>query len=137
MLRVRARHDPLRKRITGRASKLRALFADGTRHVYGDPTPDHAGKLWTCVEAARGNGVVPCGIEAPVAQTICVNAAQESRPAIVDFPRELLRLREDPGPGAEVVYVDGLTEELLDCYRDWRLPSEGKAPTARSARFPA
>ena len=115
---------------SGDTPELRALFADGTGHIYGDPTPDHAVKLWTCVEAVRGNGSIPCGIEAAMAQTICVNAAQESRPMIMDFPRELLRLRADPVPGAEVVYVDGLAEELTDCYRDWRLPSEGKGKAA-------
>ena len=71
---------------SGGPSELRALLSDGTCHVYGDPTPDHAVKLWTCLEAVRGQADIPCGIEAAIAQTVCVNAAQESRPAIVDFP---------------------------------------------------
>ncbi|MCZ7646573.1 MAG: Gfo/Idh/MocA family oxidoreductase [Planctomycetota bacterium] len=111
---------------------LRASFADGTVHDYGDPNAEQGRKLWLSVEAARGRQAVLCPVEAAMAQTLAVNGMQDSMPGIAPFPAELVNLDESDG---KLTWVTGLGEALQEAYRQNRLPSEvcaGGAPTGRT-----
>ena len=69
-----------------------------------------------------------CGVEAALAQTLCVKAMHDSVPDIVTCPSVAAL---DAGPMALVV-VDGLGEVLLECFDAGRLPHESGLPWARA-----
>ena len=93
----------------------------GRRVAYGSPddTPQFR-KLAAAIDAARTGAAVVCGPEAARSQTLCVNAVYESVPEAARFPEDLLRRAGDP----ERLFVAGLDETLLRCYRNATLPSE-------------
>ncbi|MEZ4635244.1 MAG: hypothetical protein R2856_09790 [Caldilineaceae bacterium] len=65
-----------------------------------------------------------CGIEAALAQTLCMNGVQESG-EIVDFPPELLHIEDGQG------VIEGLPSLFFNCYQSNLLPSErGDVPWA-------
>lgn len=99
-----------------------AQFHDGRQKVYGDPFATGMGKIWQCVDAVQTGQPVVCGIRAASAHTLCVNGAQESAPAIVDFPLDLLRTQ--PAGDSELTFVDGLETLLTHCYETNSLLSE-------------
>ena len=75
-----------------------AECADGTRVEYGSPaSAESAEKLFDVLESIRNNTPVVCGPEAAVRQTACIYAAQQSTPAIVDFPRDLVVIEGQVG----------------------------------------
>jgi hypothetical protein len=118
-------------------SGFRAVFSDGRIKQYAPPSQDeHASKLWQAAEAARSGGSLVCGLEAAMAQTICMNGAQESAPAIKAFPCELVESRKidfnQDGHPAEYVVVNGLADALEACYHAWKLPSEMGAAWAQA-----
>jgi hypothetical protein len=85
-------------------NRIVAVFLDGKIKDYGGPNHGSMRKLWTVIEAIRGNGIIPCGLESANAYTLCINRAQESMPNIVNFPSELIRKEGEP----ELVWVEGL-----------------------------
>jgi predicted dehydrogenase len=102
--------------------EITALFHDGSKRIY--PRKGYAGersKLLTCIQAIQsGSTEILCGLEAAYAQVLCMNGMLESVPVISDFPQGLVHLDE----GSKAVWVDGLKETLLQCYDEWKLPSE-------------
>ena len=61
------------------------------------------------------------------------DGAQESAPAITDFPSSMLRTK--PVADSSLTYVDNLEQLLTDCYETNRLPSEnGQMPWAVAGR---
>jgi len=97
-----------------------ARFADGRVREYGNPDIDRFQPLWQCVEATRTGTAIACGVDAAMAQTLCMSAAQ--RLPIVEFPRSLHRpalAGDDP-----MIAIDGLGDVLEHCYADGVLPSE-------------
>lgn len=109
-------------------------FSDGRRKTYPSPVPEvtRRKKLWDCIEAVRGGGQVVCGPEAALAQTICINGAQESPREIVVFPEEMVGVHETPNGGN--TWVSGLGEALEQCFESGRLPSEAGFSWARAGR---
>ena len=103
-----------------------ARFADGTIKDYGSPNDDRDEKLWLTVRAARNGAAdqppIPCGIEAAAPHTLCTWAAQESMPEITPFPQRLIQV--SGAAGARQTVVRELDQALMDCYEQWRLPSE-------------
>jgi predicted dehydrogenase len=97
--------------------RIVAAFQDGRRQDYGDPFADNARKLWQSVSAVRTGEPLPCGAEAAMAQTLCMNGAQESMPHIVNFPPDLIRTEGDRG------WVAELEEALRQCYEQNLLPA--------------
>ncbi len=105
---------------------------NGDRKSYGAPdeTPQFR-KLHAAVEYIRGEGSIACGPEAAASQTLCVNGIHESASAVLSFPDGLIRREGTP----ERLYVSGLDEELLRCYREAKLPTEVGVPWARANRM--
>ena len=115
-------------------SGFTARFKDGSRRSYGSPDSDSGNKIWQSVDAVRnGNGVV-CSVKSAMPHVICVNGAQESMSKIIDFPEDIIR-RESVNDDNELVWVDGLNEIMIQCYKLGLLPSEhGSAPWSVSGK---
>ena len=97
-----------------------ARFTDGRVKDYGDPDHDRRQPLVQCVEAVRTGDRIACGVEAAIAQTICMTAAQRS--PIVDFPAALHRAAR--AAEGTMTGIDGLGDALTRCYEAGLLPSE-------------
>ena len=109
-------------RFTHGDESMTATFTNGTTHRYGLPDYKSDTKLWRCVDAVRTGEQVPCDIRTASAQTLCIDAAQRSRP-IVDFPVALLRDDSRPPEGV-LRYVEGLADVMHRCFEADALPSE-------------
>lgn len=110
--------------------------SDGTRIEYGSPAPaDSVEKLFDVLDAIRTQTPVVCGPEAAGAQTACIYAAQQSTPEIVDFPRDLVVVKGNPGE--QRTHVKDLEKNLDKCYEKSMLPSElGISWAVRAAEIP-
>ena len=104
---------------TDGSSEIEAHFKDGMHKNYGNPFAEGMGKLWQAVDALRTGDRLACGIEASMVQTRCINGAQESPEAIIDFPKNLLHTID-----GQLTYVENLEENLTRCYTTNTLPSE-------------
>ncbi len=107
---------------TSRQSGIRAEGPEGRREEYGNPDANPMAKLWDAVEGLTRGSRTVCGLEAATSQTLCVNGAQDSMPAIKTFPKRMLHTIEESG--SRRIWVDGLDEILLSCYEENLLPSE-------------
>ncbi|NLW56308.1 MAG: Gfo/Idh/MocA family oxidoreductase [Firmicutes bacterium] len=105
--------------------EIKAVFKDGRVKTYGDPFADYFQKLWTCVAAVTDGRPLPCGIEAALPHTICINGAQQAE--INPFPAAWIAQDE------QRLYVPGLEVVLKDCYERFQLPSETGAGWVRPA----
>ena len=115
-------------------SGLRAIFNDGRIKEYVIPGYDQEfNKLWQCIDAVRNGDRPVCGLEAAMAQTLCMNGAQESVLEIASFPSAMVRHQQNEQAGEHVV-ARGLTEALQTCYASWQLPSEHGFPWAKAGR---
>lgn len=93
----------------------------GNTEHYGSPDSEHPlRKLFYAVRTAQESGIILCGPEASIAQTLCMNGMQESVSAIIDFPDVLV----DSDPDHKRKWVKDLHRDLADCYRKGILPSE-------------
>jgi predicted dehydrogenase len=109
---------------------ITARFRDNATTVYASPHSEpHAHKVWTCLAAIAGRAVLPCGLAAARAHTLCVNGAHEMQP--VQFPGDLIR-QTDAG-GQQLTWVTSLAESLQRCYARNTLPSEADLPWAQPA----
>ncbi|MGD2174884.1 MAG: Gfo/Idh/MocA family oxidoreductase [Candidatus Brocadiaceae bacterium] len=119
--------------LDGLNGQVVARFGDGTERNYGTPDNGAGRKLTQCLEACRSGGTeIACPIEAAAAQTLCMNGLQDSAPGIIDFPGEMMRV-EDAEP-ARRLWVAGLQEDLVRCYREAILPSEAGLSWAVAGR---
>jgi len=109
---------------------ITATAPGGASRTYGDPdaTPQFT-QLFAAIDGVRSPAPPACGIEAAIAQTICVNAMHDSVPDIVACPRSLVTTGAD---GA--VAVAGLDGVLLACFDTGRLPHETGLAWARPGR---
>jgi len=113
---------------------LRARLRDGSTRDYGQPDEKPDRKLWTCVDAARTGGAVPCGVEASLPHLLCVHAAQEAADTIgqVSAPDAG---EQSTGSGATLRWINGIDDLFVTCFGSWLLPSElGHVPWAVPAR---
>lgn len=117
-------------RFGGPVKTVQAEFDNGTTRDYGDPQAAGETKLWDCLQAARGKKQIVCGPEAASAQTLCMNAMQESMPEINAFPADLVETEGEPGN--QLTYVTGLGNALRDCFEANQLPSEARLPWAQT-----
>jgi predicted dehydrogenase len=99
-----------------------ARFNNGEMKPYGDPDSEtnQWRKLWDCVGAIRTGKPVSCGIEASLAQTICMNGAQESVKEIHNFPDDLVQIQVQDDELTR--WVSGLQEILERCFDFGVLP---------------
>jgi predicted dehydrogenase len=116
----------------GPAATICARFADGSTRDYGSPNDDRMRKLWRTLEDVREQRPSACGIAAAMAQTRCAWAVQQAPGGILGFSKEDVRV-EDAATKPRLV-VNGLGAALLDCYRQWKLPSELGLPWSRPSQ---
>jgi len=116
------------------ADGIVARFRDGSTRTYGNPNRDDEAKLRAAIDAARGEGEVVCGVETALSHTICVLAMQQSTPAIVEFPEEIVRRGELLSNGEAGNYVEGLVAQLVDCYERGVLPAEAGLSWAQAGK---
>lgn len=107
---------------------ITVLFSDGTKKLYGYPSKEVYNKLFYCIDAVNNEVEIPCGVEAAMSHTLCINGAQESMPEIQSFPNDLVMFDKE----AEKIWVEGLGETLLKCYEDWEMPYNAKVHWAVS-----
>jgi predicted dehydrogenase len=104
---------------------------EGSTKSYGSPEAEHPlRKLFEAVETVREPKAILCGPQASIAQTLCMNGMQESVAEITDFPPS--RIVKDPDRGRW--WVQGLRQDLQDCYKQGILPSEARLDWARSGK---
>lgn len=111
-------------------SEIFVEFADGTTKSYGDPNIDARRKMWIMMDAIKEGKIVPCGIEASLTLTQCINGAQESMPKICDFPEAMIKL----DTAMDTIYVEDLGPELIRLYEAEKTPSETDLSWARSGK---
>jgi len=99
-----------------------AEFADGTEKNYGSPNIKPEMKILTTIDAITTSTNVPCGIEAAIPQTLCINGIQDSVGVITTFASEMITANKKGGENFRV--VDGLDDALVKCYDEWKLPFE-------------
>ncbi len=116
------------------ADGIVARFHDGNTRTYGDPNQDDEAKLRAAIDAARGESGIVCGVETALSHTICILAMQESTPAIVEFPEEIVRRGEPLSNGEIGNYVEDLVAQLVDCYERGVLPAEAGLGWARAGK---
>jgi predicted dehydrogenase len=104
-----------------------AIDRKGKLRSYGSPddTPQFF-KLAAAIDRVHGEGMIVCGPEAALSQTLCLNGMHESVAEIPCVPAALV----ETGSAPERRFVKGLGETLLRCYREGQLPSEAGAPWA-------
>ncbi|MDO8837197.1 MAG: Gfo/Idh/MocA family oxidoreductase [Vicinamibacterales bacterium] len=109
---------------------ITATSRTGATRTYGDPdaTPQFT-KLHAAIAGVPDPLAPLCGIEAAMAQTVCVDAMHESAPDIVTVPRSLVHTGQD---GA--VFVEGLDHVLRECFQAARLPHEAGVTWSRPGR---
>jgi predicted dehydrogenase len=95
---------------------------------YGSPEAEHPlRKLFEATQTIRQPQALLCGLEACIAQTLCMNGIQESVPAIIVFPDSLI----DSDPDSNRKWVKNLLQELESCYKRGILPYEAGLEWAR------
>ena len=107
-----------------------ARFPNGKEKIYGNPFDNLENKLRDSIAAVRGRTRIVCGPEAATSMTLAVNGIQESMPRIIDFPKNLLKRKNEND--REFLFVENLDNYLIQCYRERTLPSELDIPWARS-----
>jgi hypothetical protein len=112
--------------------ELIAHFNNGKSKKYGMPDreEDHWRKIWESVDAVRNNTPVSCGVADSLAQTICMNGAQESAEKIPSFQEEMIQ-KYTCGDD-DFCFVDGLRDVMMRCFEQAALPAEfGDVPWAK------
>lgn len=106
-------------------------YNDGTWKSYGNPRLEPRRKLWMMIDAIRGEGSVPCGIEAALTHTICINGIHESMPAAAEFPEQLIK----HDPDSDTIYVDHLNALMVSLYQNEALPSDEGISWSKKGRI--
>ncbi|MCK5759085.1 MAG: Gfo/Idh/MocA family oxidoreductase [Clostridiales bacterium] len=123
-------------KVTFDSAKDRIIYGTpegGETKVYGNPFEDEMRKIFTSISTINKEDEIPCDIAAASAQLITINAVSENY-EISQFAEEYLvrEKKEEPTGETTLIYVDGIKDVLMDCYRDEMLPSEKGLPWAVS-----
>jgi len=114
-------HAVIRYDSGGDVRTFQAEFRNGRLVDYGSPDKPANAKLDTAIEAARNPGAFnPCGLEASLSHTLCIQAIHASVPEPAEFPESVRRYDRD----RRLVWVEGLSDVLNRCYEEWALPGE-------------
>lgn len=101
-----------------------AQFHNGEQKIYGNPERDRMNKLWTCIAAIHGEGTIHCGPEAAMSHTLCIHGMERSSGTIHDFAKERKAAKGYVVENDEMYYVEGLKDDLVECYDKNALPAE-------------
>lgn len=110
-----------------------AKLHDGETIVYENPNL-HNVKLQAVIAAVCGEGGIACGLEAALSHTRCIDAMQRSMPEIGVFPEEIVRRGAVLSNGETGNYVEGLGDQLRQCYEQGTLPAEAGFAWAKTGR---
>jgi predicted dehydrogenase len=92
----------------------------GERIVYGSPEKESAHKIWHCLDALSQEQPIACGPLAARAQVLCVNAAQESMPKIINLPN----LEQKEHQGSVLTYDRHVLKDWMQCFERGCQPSD-------------
>ena len=109
-----------------------AKFADGSVKNYGSPSEPRDRKLWLTINAIGAGKASVCGIEAAAAHVQCTWAAQQSVSQIHGFPDSSIKISGERG--SRKTWVEGLDDQLEQCFENWKLPTELGLPWASPGR---
>jgi len=113
-------NENVQDRSFGRAT-IKATFHDGRVIDYGSPFDDSFNKLDVMLDiASNKETLLPCTLETASAQSLSIAGVQQSVPNPVTFPAEVINYDEND----EIVWVDGLSDVLKECYNEWKMPHE-------------
>jgi predicted dehydrogenase len=99
------------------ADKIIARTLDKKEIYYPSPDSDHQfKKLFAAIDCAAGNGKVICSPEAAMSQAIIADQTDKICSEPFQFPQD--RIERIP----DRLFVKGLDDLLLSCYRDFRMP---------------
>ena len=99
---------------------IRARFRDGSERVYGNPGENNLKKLEDAINSVRGEKDIVCGVEAAMAQTICIHKMQKES-TIQPIPPQYIHCDETDN-GDTLTWVDGLGESFKHAYENYSLP---------------
>ncbi|MDG5786878.1 Gfo/Idh/MocA family oxidoreductase [Evansella sp. AB-P1] len=99
---------------------ITAIFHDGSKEFYGSIKENDYNKFDAIVEAIKNNTSVICGLETASSQTLALYGVHQSVPQPITFPENKIQFDEKD----RVVWVEGLSKVLMECYDRWKLPSE-------------
>jgi len=115
--------DPLfeyrfaRGTVTYDGKEIVGRTADGAEHRYGDPLANINKKIYDAIAAVNDPSYVPpCGVSTAAAQVRCIEQVQTT-------PIHAARDTAVKANG-NFLYLDGLYELLMRCYREEALPSD-------------
>lgn len=117
-----------------RERKIIGRLSDGRVIDYGTPTGGSFEKLCCVISHIQGEDSVICTPEAAFSQLLCVNGMQESVPEPVLFPADITHRGRVQNSDAEIIFVEGLQETLINAYQNWMLPTEMGISWARAGK---
>ncbi len=102
-------------RFPGESAPITAQFRDGSTVQYDSPhaTPQVA-KLWTCIDAANGNVMIPCGLETARPHVACIEAIEESGVTPHRFSPASVRVSDTTG--GRLRWAEGLAAAFQSSY---------------------
>jgi hypothetical protein len=117
-----------------KAGQIIAHFHTGEKKVYDNLNLNIDNKLWLAIAAAHGDGQIPCGLEAALSHTMCISGMQQSMSEITEFPEEIVKRGELFWNNETGNYVEGLVDQLKQCYEQAVLPAESGFLWARAGK---
>jgi predicted dehydrogenase len=106
----------------GDMEPVTARFKDGTTIEYPSPNAsNHTRKLWTCVNAVLGGGVIPCGLEAARPQVQCIEMIHDAEMQVHCFAKD--RIKKTKTRDGPLRWVDGLADAMEAAYASGEMVS--------------
>lgn len=103
------------------ADQLRVLYTDGREENYGSVSLNPLGKLNTALDMVTNpDSEILCSLEAATAHTLCLHGVHASVPNPIPFTKALVHYHE----AEQIVWVDGLADQLNACYKNAKMPHE-------------
>jgi predicted dehydrogenase len=100
---------------------IQAIYKDGRMLDYGSPFDHEFEKIDRIIETIKDRRKkIPCSLEVASAQTLCISGVQQSVPLPVAIPKEEVRYDQSQ----RLVWVNGMSEVLHQCYAKWKMPHE-------------
>ncbi len=109
--------------LKGPADHILAEYRDGRVEDYGEPLTlrNQMDKMFVLADHVRNHTPLTCTLET-IRPHLTVSNAIFELDRVSTFPKEMLRTEERSG--SELTFVDGLDGNMLQCFKEFRLPSE-------------
>ena len=100
---------------------IKATYKDGRIVDYGSPFDQPFNKIDVMIDSIKDPSIqIPCTLETASAQSLCISGVQESVPSPIPFPKDITHYNQTE----KIVWVDGLSTLLKQCYNEWKMPNE-------------